>query len=164
MPNGGARPGSGRRKKVQEGPELPPRKRGRPSKADLAARDAATAAWNAEQAALKAAAPPAAPAPPEAVPAGPPGAVKPVAYTPEMPADVSPKDYFLILMRDPRVSAERRDRAAQVAIGYTEAKPGEAKLGKKEQRQQTADGLTKGGSSKFGGVGRPPLSVVGNGG
>lgn len=163
MAQGGVRPGAGRpSEKIDMG--LPPRKRGRPSKADLAARAALEAAYHAE---LQANGPPPAardaPTPPVAdTPrplAGPTGKI--VAYTPEMPPDVSPKDYLLALMRDPRVAPERRDKAAALAIAYVEPKPAaDGKKGKKEQRQEAAEEVAKDGPFV---PGAPPRLVSSNG-
>jgi len=157
MMNGGARPGSGRKKKLVETTE-PPRKRGRPSNAERAARAAALGQSlpGGQQPVGDAILPKSAPAGEQILPKQ-----APAAYTPEMPADIGPKDYFLTLMRDPRVSAERRDRAAQVAIGYVDVKPGEAakKVGVKEQRLLDAADAVKPGNKYA--PGRAPLSVVG---
>jgi hypothetical protein len=140
MPRGGSRPGAGRTKVLND-MGLPPRKRGRPSKADLALRAAAEAEYHArlaEQAEAQATGvdSPAAPPPPPIE--APSLLTKPVPYTPPMPEDVQPLDYFLRIMRDPRVPPERRDRAAQFALNFTATKPGEAKKGKKEDRADRA--------------------------
>lgn len=152
MPKGGIRAGAGRPStKIDMG--LPPRKRGRPSKAALAERAAAEARYHAELAGE--------PLPPAATPEAPPRATatgKIVAYTPEMPSDVTPRDYLLTLMRDPRVAPERRDKAAALAIAYVDAKPHEAKIGLKAQQQQKAQEMVATGG-KFT-PGRAPLSVV----
>lgn len=172
MTAGGARPGSGRKKKAEA--EGPARRRGRPTNAERDARllaeteHLAKVTGNGEKLAALVAAHAALPparrraAPPAAAPpAGEPVktvVIKAPAFTPEMAPDVTPKDYFLALMRDPNVSAERRDRAAQVAIAYVDAKPGEKKLGKKEQLALEATEL-----SEDGGVfatGAPPTSAA----
>lgn len=170
MPSGGTRPGAGRPStKIDMG--LPPRKRGRPTKAALAERAAAEARYHAELQGLATGGPvetagahvvgeapiiEAIQARPQASATG-----KIVAYTPQMPPDVSPRDYLLTLMRDPKVAPERRDKAAALAIAYVDAKPGEKKLGKKEQKLEDAAAVASGGTFA---PGRPPLSVVKGGG
>ena len=188
MARGGMRPGGGRMKKVVDESLAPePRKRGRPSNADRAARAHALAVHEATltggpmppplppepakrprgrprkvpQAASPApAAPPAAPAP-AAAPVSDPGPVyviKAPPFTPEMPLEVMPLDYLLLIMRDSRVGAERRDRAAQIAIGFTNTKPGEAKKGKKEERQENA--VARGAPGSRFAPTRAPLAAV----
>lgn len=53
--------------------------------------------------------------------------------------NLSPLDYMLSVMNDPLADAVRRDRMAQAAAPYVHAKPGDAPMGKKEERQEAAN-------------------------
>lgn len=55
----------------------------------------------------------------------------------EIPADLTPLDHFLKVIRDPTQSPDRRDRAAAVLLPFMHEKAG-AKKGKKEEQDEKA--------------------------
>ena len=82
----------------------------------------------------------------------------------EIPADIkaeaaaqnlSPLDYMLKVMNDPKADSVRRDRMAACAAPFVHPKAGESK-GKKEQREERAKAASSG---KFA-AGAPPLTRV----
>lgn len=137
MPRGGARPGAGRKPKERAPGEAAPVKK--PRKAAAKAAGFAPAGEKL-------------PGTPESWPFG---TEAPAA--PPAPADASeltPLDYFLGLMRNPRQDEKLRFQAAAQALPYMHPKRGES--GKKEEKQGAAEKV----ASKFGA--RPaPLKVVG---
>lgn len=161
MPRGGPRPGSGPAPKLNPdgtrvyakrkapAPGETPRSRGRPPKLNPDGTRANPPRRRAIQPPVVAAA---------AMPALPAADFSSLPF-PEIDVDEMPLDMLLKVMRDRRMHPEVRMRAAQVALPFTAQKPGEVKKGKKEEQQEAAEGLAKGGS-KFG-AGRAPLRAVG---
>lgn len=66
-----------------------------------------------------------------------PGAVPPAVPIPS--GLLSPLDYMLQVLNDPKVEPERRDRMAQAAAPFFHARPAAgAELGKKDRQKQAA--------------------------
>lgn len=59
-------------------------------------------------------------------------------------AGMTPLDYMLSVMMDPGADPARRDRMAQAAAPFVHAKPGEARVGKKESAQEAAESAGEG--------------------
>lgn len=72
---------------------------------------------------------------------------------------MTPLDYMLSVMNDPKADDVRRDRMAQAAAPFVHAKPGDALKGKKEQQQEAAEEIAA--SGKFA-PRRAPKLVVNN--
>jgi hypothetical protein len=139
MPRGGARPGAGRKPKERAPGEAAPAKKTRKAAVPVAHAPAGEKL----------------PGTPESWPFGTQPAAAPAApEAPVVPADLTPLDYFLGLMRDPFADEKLRFQAAAQALPYMHPKKGES--GKKEEKQDAAAKV----ASKFGA--RPaPLKVVG---
>jgi len=56
---------------------------------------------------------------------------------------MTPLEYMLAVMRDEESSDARRDRMAVAAAAYIHEKAADKKLGKKEQREETAKSSRK---------------------
>lgn len=73
-----------------------------------------------------------------------------------IPADLTPLDHFLKVIRDPLESKDRRDRAAAVLLPFMHEKAGGGK-GKKEEKDEKAK---KAASGKFAVPQAPRLTVA----
>ncbi len=71
-------------------------------------------------------------------------------------AKMTPLEYMLSVMNDGEAEDGRRDRMAVAAAPYVHAKADEAKIGKKEERQQAAEKVAAG---KFAPRSGPRLAV-----
>ena len=70
----------------------------------------------------------------------------PPAPLPDKP--IMPLDYMLAVLSDASIPEERRDKMAALAAPYCHGKIEPVKVGKKEQRKEAADGVTKFGVTK----------------
>lgn len=90
------------------------------------------------------------------------GAQKPVEVAGvEVPADMTPLDYMLSVMRDPSATKSRRDRMAQSAAPYVHVRADAVAMGKKEEAASKAQDAASPGNA-FAPPPGPPKLVVSN--